>query len=205
MPDLVIKKVKLYTKSTALLGIFDFANRNGILFEWNEVVDKFPEGIVEVEDVVLYPSLAGEHPRVVLGQDQPLPLIKEELVPQGRAKDAAACNANLQPFNVAGVVESLCVHANADKLGNYKSVNNDGIIIVVDIPQQPPHAPLVVNNTDNDNIAGSDDNDEDDAESNDKGGSNENDDAESNGNEQADLAAATDLDGNGPDNYQGVQ
>jgi hypothetical protein len=81
MPDSVIKKVEAYGKSTALLGIFDFADRNGILFEWNEEVDEFPEGIVEVEDVVLYPSLAAEHPVLVLGQDQPLPLIKEELVP----------------------------------------------------------------------------------------------------------------------------
>jgi len=42
MPDFVIKKVKAYGKSTALLGIFDFANRNGILFKWNEEVDEFP-------------------------------------------------------------------------------------------------------------------------------------------------------------------
>ncbi len=67
MPDSVIKKVKAYGKATALLGIFDFADRKGILFEWNEEVDEFPEGIVKVEDVVLYPSLAAEHPGVVLG------------------------------------------------------------------------------------------------------------------------------------------
>jgi hypothetical protein len=115
MPDFVIKKVKAYGKSTALLGIFDFANRNGILFKWNEEVDKFPEGIVEVEDVVLYPSLAAEHPGVVLRRDQPLPLIKEKLVPQGRAEDAVACNANLRPFDVAGVAAVPIVHANADK------------------------------------------------------------------------------------------
>jgi hypothetical protein len=65
MPDLVIKKVKAYGKSTALLGIFDFADKNGILFEWNKEVDKFPKGIVEIKDVVLYPSLAAEHPGVV--------------------------------------------------------------------------------------------------------------------------------------------
>jgi hypothetical protein len=73
MPDSVIKKVEAYGTSTALPGIFDFADRNGILFEWNEVVDESPEGIVDIEDVVLYPSLAAEHPGVVLGQDQPLP------------------------------------------------------------------------------------------------------------------------------------
>ncbi len=81
MPDLFIRKVKVYGKLTALPGSCDFADRNGILFEWNDEVDKFPEGIVEIKDVVLYPSLAAEHPGVVLGQDQPLPSIEEELIP----------------------------------------------------------------------------------------------------------------------------
>ena len=41
MPDSVIKKVKAYGKLTALPGIFDFADRNGILFKWNEEVDRY--------------------------------------------------------------------------------------------------------------------------------------------------------------------
>ncbi len=45
MPDLVIRKVEVYGKSATLPGSFDFANRNGILFEWNEKVDKFPGGL----------------------------------------------------------------------------------------------------------------------------------------------------------------
>jgi hypothetical protein len=58
---------------------------------------------------------------VVLGQDQPLPSIEEELVPQRRAKDAAACNANLELFNVAGAATApSIVPVNADKLNNYK-------------------------------------------------------------------------------------
>ena len=108
MPDSVIKKVEGYAKSTALLGIFDFADRNGILFEWNKEVAESHEGIDEVEDVILYPSLAAEHPGVALGRDQPLPLIKEELIPQGRAEDAAARNTNLQPLDVAGVGGLRC-------------------------------------------------------------------------------------------------
>jgi hypothetical protein len=36
---------------------------------------------------------------VVLGQDQPLPSIEEELVPQGQAENAAARNANIRPFD----------------------------------------------------------------------------------------------------------
>jgi len=77
MPDSVIKKVEAYGTLTALPGIFDFANRNGILFEWNKVVDEFPEGIVDIEDVDLYPSLSAKYPGVVLGQDQPLPSIEK--------------------------------------------------------------------------------------------------------------------------------
>jgi hypothetical protein len=99
MPDSVNKKVKAYAKSTTLPGIFDFADRNGILFEWNKEVDESPKGIVDVEDVILYPSLAAEHPGVALRRDQPLPPIKVELVPQGCAKDAAAHNANIQPLD----------------------------------------------------------------------------------------------------------
>jgi hypothetical protein len=118
MPDSVIKKVEAYGKSATLPDIFGFAVRNGILFEWNEEVDEFPEEIIDIEDVDLYPSLAAEHPGVVLGRDQPLPSIKEELVPQGQAEDAAACNANLQPFYVAGVVAAPIVHANADELND---------------------------------------------------------------------------------------
>jgi hypothetical protein len=47
-------------------------------------------------------------------------LIKEELVPQGHAKDAASCNANLRPFNVAGVAAAPIVHANAEKFVDKK-------------------------------------------------------------------------------------
>ena len=70
MPDSVIKKVEAYGISIALPGIFDFADRNGILFEWNKEVDESPEGIVDVEDVNLYPSLAAEHLGVVLGRGE---------------------------------------------------------------------------------------------------------------------------------------
>jgi hypothetical protein len=59
----VIKQVEAFGKSSS--GVFNFSDRNGILFEWNEVVDECPEGIVE-EDVVLYPSLVAEFPGVAL-------------------------------------------------------------------------------------------------------------------------------------------
>ncbi len=146
---------------------------------------------------------------MVLRRDQPLLLIEEELVPQGCAKDAAARNTNLEPFNVTGLaVASLIIPANADKLDNYKIDNNGGIIAMGDIPQQPPHAPLVVNNTDNDGIAESDDNDED-AKSNSNNGINDNDDGNLSGNDvdnkPVDLAAATNADDNKSGSNQGVQ
>ena len=98
---------------------------------------------------------------MVLGQDQPLPSIKEELFPQGQADDDAAHNANLRPFDVAGVVTAPIVHASADELDDYEIDDDDGIIAVGDIPQQPPHAPLVVNNTDDDNNTAGSGNDDD--------------------------------------------
>ena len=176
MTNLVIKNVKTYAKSTAFLGIFDFANRNGILFEWNQEVDKFPEGIVVVEDDVLYPSLAAEHSGVVLGQDQPLPLIEKELILQGHA-------------------------GNADKLSGYAIDDAGSIIAMSDKPQQPSHAPLVVNNTDDNNIVESDDDNDndDDTESNDNNKSDNNNNAKSGDDKLVDMAAATDLDGDESD------
>ncbi len=94
------------------------------------------------------------------------------------------------------------VHANVDKLNAYESDNDDGIIAVADIPQHSPHAPLVINDTNNDNV-GSDE-DADNTESNDDE-SDDKDNAESNNNKPSDLAATTDLDGNEPGKDQGVR
>jgi hypothetical protein len=113
-------------------------------------------------------------------------LIEEELVPQGQAKDAAACDANLQPFHVAGV----------DRIDDYdyEIDDNNGIIAVADIPQQPQAAPLAVHKIDaDDNIAESDNN-EDVAESDDDDRINNNDYAESNDNLLANSAASTNAD-----------
>ena len=111
------------------------------------------------------------------------------LIPQGQAEGAAACNANLQPFDVAGVVAVPIVHVNVDKLDGCKIDGDDGIIAIGDIPQQPPHIPLVVNDTDDDDAAGSDNDDNDDDNDDDDNGNNSSD--EDNNNEPA---AATDAD-----------
>ncbi len=131
-----------------------------------------------------------------------------ELVSQGCAEYAAAHNANLEPFNVTrAAVAPLIVPMNADKLDNYGVDDDDGIIAMGDIPQQPPHAPLVVNDTDNNGIAGCDKDDED-AESDNDDGSDNNDDDNLSGNNSdnklVDLVAATDADDNKSGNNQGV-
>jgi hypothetical protein len=108
MPDSVIKKVDDFGKSS--LGVFDFSDRNGILFEWNEEVDKCQEGIVK-EDMVLYPSLVAKFPGVTLDRDHPIPTIEEDIIPQGRAKADTARNANMEQFAIAGMDAPTIIHA----------------------------------------------------------------------------------------------
>jgi hypothetical protein len=55
MPDTVIARVERYGTENALPGIFDFADRNGVLLEENDNGNKCPEGILEEDDIVLYP------------------------------------------------------------------------------------------------------------------------------------------------------
>jgi hypothetical protein len=159
MPDLVIKKVEAFGKS--LSGVFNFANRNGILFEWNKEFDKCPEGIVE-EDVVLYPSLVAKFPGVTLGQDHPIPTIKEDIIPQGRIEADAAHNANMEQFAIAGVDAPTIIHADINEIDETDDDDNS-IISVADILAQANQDPLIVPDTsDEDN-----DNDNDDKEDND--------------------------------------
>jgi hypothetical protein len=157
MPDLVIKQVEAFGKSS--LGAFDFANRNGILFEWNEVVDECLEGIVE-EDVVLYPSLVAKFPGVTLGQDHIIPTIEEDIMPQGRDEAAAARNANMEPFVAAGVDAPTIIHADINEIDKIDDDDN-GIISVADIPAQAVHYPLNVPDTSDKDDEGKDDEDDD--------------------------------------------
>ncbi len=155
MPDLVIKKVEAFGKSSS--GVFDFADRNGILFEWNEVVDECQEGIIEV-DVVLYPSLVAKFLGVTLGRDHPIPTIKEDIMPQGRNEAAAARNANMEPFAATGVDAPTIIHADINEI--YETDDNDNdIISVADIPAQADHYPLNVPDTSDEDNKGEDDED----------------------------------------------
>jgi hypothetical protein len=128
MPESIIKKVEQFGKSNAWPITLNFANRNGILFECNDNVNKYPKRLIK-EDVVLYLSLVAEIPGVVLGQDLPIPTIEDEIEPQGRTKDAAARNAKLKPFDIAGLDALTIINAKNDKI-NITNDDDDGILSI---------------------------------------------------------------------------
>ncbi len=121
-----------------------------VLFKWNDEVDECPEGILE-EDVALYPSLAAEIMGIVLNQDQPIPLIEDKIEPQCRDIDTAACNANIEPFDFAGVDAPTIVRTNNEEINKIDDGNN-GIMSIAAIPPANNPNPLVLPDTlDNDN------------------------------------------------------
>jgi hypothetical protein len=170
MPDLVIRRVGNCGNNNALPGIFDFANRSGVLFEWNEEVDKCPEGILDKEDVILYPLLAAELPGVVLqGRDMPRPSIEADLTPQGCTEDEATQNANHELFDIVGVDQPAAaahaiVHAKDGKINsNNDKDNNDGIIAINNAPiSQMAQEPLVLPDLSEDEPANNSNNGKDD-------------------------------------------
>ena len=62
------------------------------------------------------------------------------------------------------------------RIDDYKNDDGNGIIAVGDMPQQLPHAPLVVKGTDMDNTARSDDDDNDNNDDDDNNVGNDNND-----------------------------
>ena len=114
MPDSVIKKVERYAKRrNPGDGDFDFADRSGILFEWNDSIDEHRETLVE-EEVVLYPTLAAELPGITLGRNMPVTAIEDAIPPQGRAEDAAASNAGLAPLDRRALFAEAAAVIDAD-------------------------------------------------------------------------------------------
>jgi hypothetical protein len=169
MPDSVIRHVENYGKDNALPGIFDFANKSGVLFEWNEEVDECPKGILKEENIILYPLLAAELLGVVLGQDMPRPSIKADLTPQGCVEDEAAQNANHQPFNVIGVDQPVAahviLHAKDGKIDSNNDKDNDDCIIAINnapLPQMAQESLVLPDSSedkpDNNSNDGKDDN-----------------------------------------------
>jgi hypothetical protein len=81
MPDFVIKQIEALGQQN-LPGVFNFLDRNRVLFEWNDNVNKYTKGLVK-EDVVLYPLLVAEFPGITPDRDIAVPSIKEEIIPHG--------------------------------------------------------------------------------------------------------------------------
>ena len=164
MPDSVIRQVEQLGRANARPNMFDFSDRNGVLFEWNEDLDENPEGMVE-EDVVLYPSLVAEFPGVALERDQPIPSVEDEIEPQGRAEDAAARNANLEPLIAAGVNAPNVVHAHNNEI-DAPIDDDDGILSVETLPNIPAghfnNQPIVLNESSEEELDDNEDNDGDD-------------------------------------------
>jgi hypothetical protein len=171
MPNLVTKKVEQFGKANTTPNVFNFSDRNEVLFEWNNKVNKYPEGIVQ-EEVVLYPALTAKILGMVLDQDQPIPLIEGKIEPQGHAKDNAAGNANIEPFDITGVDAPTIVLANNDKINKIDD-NNNNIMSIATIPPANDPNPLVLPDTSGNDDAGANNNkSSNDDESNDDESSN---------------------------------
>ncbi len=63
MHDSVIKKVEHFGLRSGPAGAFNFADRSGILFEWNEDVDKSLESLIE-DELIPFPKVATKIPGV---------------------------------------------------------------------------------------------------------------------------------------------
>ena len=148
-------------------GIFDFADRNGVLFEWNDDVDECPEGILEEDDVILYPSIAVELPGVDLKHNSPRPSIEPDLIPHGQAEDAAMRNANQEPFNVVGVEPVTVIHAKDGEIDSDSDEDdNNGIIAINNAPLPVAQDPLILSDS-SDNEQNNDDHSDNDSEDDD--------------------------------------
>ncbi len=201
MPDSVIAKVESFARQGVVPGAFDFTDRSGILFEWNDEIDESPEGLV-AEDVVLYPSIVAEFPGVTLDRDIAVAMVEDDVEPHGRLEDAAAHNAGLEPVDIAGVDRAAIIDALDDELApDDNGPDDDGIIAVADVPpaaMAPAKALLIdVDNKSQDGSDAYDDvstNDEDtdnDKEEDDNDLGNDDDDVDGgDGTREADDAAA---------------
>ena len=99
--------------------------------------------------MVLYPSLAAEIMGILLDQDQTIPSIEDEIKPQGCTEDAAAQNANIEPFNFAGFEAPVIVCTNNNEIVKIDDSNNDFMSIET-IPPANHLNPLVLPDTSDD-------------------------------------------------------
>ena len=162
MPDTVIARVEQYGTENALPGIFDFADRNGVLFEWNDDVNECPEGILEEDNVILYPSIVAELPGIDLEHNTPRPSIEADLIPHGQAEDEAARNANHESFGVVGVEPVAVSHTEDGEIDSDSDEDdNNGIIAINDAPLPEAQDPLVLSDSSDDEQNDDDHSDDD--------------------------------------------
>ena len=125
MPDSVITKVERYARAGPTPNTLDFADRSGVLFEWNEEIDESPEELIE-EDYIPYPYIPAEFPGVEPERDMPTTAIEDELEPHGRPEDAAALNAGILPRDIAGVEQAAIIDAHADEAAEHADHAQEG-------------------------------------------------------------------------------
>ncbi len=173
MPDSMINKVKHFGHRGGPDGAFNFADRSGILFECNDEVDKSLKSLLK-DELVPYPKVAAKNLGVVLGRHQPIPTVEDGFMLQEQAKDKATHNANLEPFDIAGVDPMAIIHANNDKIAKIaNNVNNDdGIMAIADVPNHQTHKDTIILNKESDEDNATNDQDDD---NNDKIGDHNND------------------------------
>jgi hypothetical protein len=94
--------------------------------------------------------------------------VEDEVVLQGQAEDKAARNANLEPFDIAGVDHMAIISANIDKISQIANnlTNADGIIPIAEMPNQETHHnnAIVLNKESNEDDAAADQGDDYDDE-----------------------------------------
>ncbi len=173
----------VFGKSNAQLNSLNFADRNKILFEWNDKVNEYPKGLIK-EDMVLYLSLVAEIPGVVPEQDLPIPTIENKIEPQGCTENPVACNTNLEPFDVAGVNKPIIICTNNNKIDKIND-NINCILSIATTSANNNHNTLILPNTsDSDTLDNKDQNKD---KENNKDDSSDNDSLEGDGQEADEL------------------
>ena len=160
MPASVIKKVERYADAAVRAGKFAFANRKGLLFKWNDVVDENAEHIIE-DGSDPYPALVLELPGISLQRDhtQIKAIEEEDDVPQGTAEEAAMNNADIEPTVIVGVARPREATIKADNVNEDNNKDNDdSSIMEINLPPKPKREPIDVDeHTDGDKSGDEDD------------------------------------------------
>lgn len=88
MPDSLITTVEELSTADNLPGDFNFADCQGVLFEWNDKSLETSEPLLDHRPT--YPAIPAKLPGVALGHDKGLMPIEPKIIPQGQAETTAA-------------------------------------------------------------------------------------------------------------------